>query len=702
MFYSQTFLARKGPLGTVWCAAHLQHRLKKSHYSSTDIPSTVDRIMFPEVPIALRMSGHLLLGVVRIYSKKVDYLFQDCNAVLNGLRKAFASIDLNLPEDARQAPVQSITLPDTFDLDTLDLDHDIYDEGSPDNNLKSREEITLTDQIPIGRDPYVAISFDEDFMMMDYSRPEVFPDSDVRLMEGILPSPPVNGNDGFQHPDPSNQREELNLRLSNDENPQSYPHDVESRYESPSNQTEMLDNDASIPQDLPEREILRDSVHGFGLENLPPIFPDRGDDLGGNNRSLDQTMNEKETLPPIMDENLLSGGQSLPFQQHSESPPSAASHRATEIFDAHVSLSVPMDISPGLGIIRSTPPVKQPKARKKKRKQFFDESTVLTNKLMKKSLEDSSDLLRKKRDVPCSALGIWKLNNTLRKEQVFHQPSLTGLCLDLCDIFKDLISTKPHLIFSDETFPDPKIAASPASTNEAFLEPRDSQSPAATIVAVPASSDAQSPALVPELDMEIECPRNIEAFDGGSFLPEFVPSQARFTPSPIRRCDFTPATTIETRVSTPHLAASTRTGGSEKRRRMTFSEEHLSLKNTGLSNIPGLMNSAEADDLYFLEEDNNSPTAGSQGMGRIDSLSARTRAVAQYLKRHSPFNASSEGLSGDLILNKTLEGRTRKLCARMFFETLVLKSYGLVDVQQEEPFSDIRLKLTPTLSKTQI
>ncbi|XP_040988628.1 sister chromatid cohesion 1 protein 3-like isoform X1 [Juglans microcarpa x Juglans regia] len=686
MFYSQTFLARKGPLGTVWCAAHLQHRLKKSHYSSTDIPSTVDRIMFPEVPIALRMSGHLLLGVVRIYSKKVDYLFQDCNAVLNGLRKAFASIDLNLPEDARQAPVQSITLPYTFDLDTLDLDHDIYDEGSPDNHLKSREEITLADQIPIGRDPYVAISFDEDFMMMDSSRPEVFSDSDVRLMDGILPSPPVNGNDGFQHPDPSNQREEHNLRLSNDENPQSFPHDVESRDESPSNHTEMLDNDADIPQDLPEREILRDSVHGFGLENLPPIFPDCGDDLGGKNRSLDQTMNEKETFPPIMDENLLSVGQSLPFQQHSESPPSAASQPATEIFDAHVSLSVPMDISPGLGIIRSTPPVKQPKARKKKRKQFFDESTVLSNKLMKKSLEDSSDLLRKKRDAPCSTLGIWKLNNTLRKEQVFHQPSLTGLCLDLCDIFKDLISTKPHLIFSEETFPDPKIAASPASTNEAFLEPRD----------------AQSPAVVPELDMEIERPRNIEAFDGGSFLPEFVPSQARFTPSPIRRCDFTPATTIETRVSTPHLAASTGTGGSEKRRRMTFSEEHLSLKNTGLSDIPGLMNSAEADDLYFLEEDNNTPTAGSQGTERIDSLSARTRAVAQYLKRHSPFSASSEGLSGDLILNKTLEGRTRKLCARMFYETLVLKSYGLVDVQQEEPFSDIRLKLTPTFSKTQI
>lgn len=158
------------------------------------------------------------------------------------------------------------------------------------------------------------------------------------LIYSILPSPLVNGNDGFQHSDPSNQREELNLRLSNDENPQSDPHDVESRDVSPSNQTEMLDNDVNIPQDLPEREILRDSVHGFGLVNLPPIFPDRGDDID-RNRSLDQTMNEKQTFPPIMDENLLSGGQSLPFQQHSESPPSATSQGDTEILDAHVSLS---------------------------------------------------------------------------------------------------------------------------------------------------------------------------------------------------------------------------------------------------------------------------------------------------------------------------------------------------------------------------
>lgn len=88
-----------------------------------------ERIMFPEVPLALRMSGHLLLGVVRVYSKKVDYLFQDCNVVLIAISKAFSTIDVNLPEDATHAPLHSITLPDTFELDTLDLGAELNVEG---------------------------------------------------------------------------------------------------------------------------------------------------------------------------------------------------------------------------------------------------------------------------------------------------------------------------------------------------------------------------------------------------------------------------------------------------------------------------------------------------------------------------------------------------------------------------------------------
>lgn len=78
--------------------------------------------MLPEVPIALRLSGHLLVGVVRIYSRKVDYLYHDCNEVLTQLRTAFASIQINLPEGATHAPFNLITRPETFELDAVNMD----------------------------------------------------------------------------------------------------------------------------------------------------------------------------------------------------------------------------------------------------------------------------------------------------------------------------------------------------------------------------------------------------------------------------------------------------------------------------------------------------------------------------------------------------------------------------------------------------
>jgi cohesin complex subunit SCC1 len=79
MFYSQIILAKKGPLGKIWLAAHWDKKLTKIQIFQTDISKSVDSIVNPSVPLALRVSGHLLLGVVRIYSRKVclyyDILF---------------------------------------------------------------------------------------------------------------------------------------------------------------------------------------------------------------------------------------------------------------------------------------------------------------------------------------------------------------------------------------------------------------------------------------------------------------------------------------------------------------------------------------------------------------------------------------------------------------------------------------------------
>ncbi len=40
------------------------------------IPGTVDAMLNSEAPLALRLTGQLLLGVVRIYARKIAYLHQ--------------------------------------------------------------------------------------------------------------------------------------------------------------------------------------------------------------------------------------------------------------------------------------------------------------------------------------------------------------------------------------------------------------------------------------------------------------------------------------------------------------------------------------------------------------------------------------------------------------------------------------------------
>jgi hypothetical protein len=48
------------------------------------IPGTVDALLHPEAPLALRLSGQLLLGVVRLFSRKVTFLHQVCAYCFQG------------------------------------------------------------------------------------------------------------------------------------------------------------------------------------------------------------------------------------------------------------------------------------------------------------------------------------------------------------------------------------------------------------------------------------------------------------------------------------------------------------------------------------------------------------------------------------------------------------------------------------------
>lgn len=83
MFYSETLLSKTGPLARVWLSANLERKLSKSTILQSDIEGSVNAIVDPgQAPMALRLSGQLLLGVVRIYSRKTRYLLDDCNEAL--------------------------------------------------------------------------------------------------------------------------------------------------------------------------------------------------------------------------------------------------------------------------------------------------------------------------------------------------------------------------------------------------------------------------------------------------------------------------------------------------------------------------------------------------------------------------------------------------------------------------------------------
>ncbi|GMH04449.1 hypothetical protein Nepgr_006288 [Nepenthes gracilis] len=622
MFYSHTFLARKGPLGTVWFAAHLEGRLKKSHCTSTDIPSTVERIMFPEFPIALRMSSYLLLGVVRIYSRKVEYLYNDCNVILVRLKNAFVSSDVNLPENATQAQFHAVTLPETFELDALVLDDYSSIDGPQDTHHISQQEITIIDQIPTEIEPYIAISFDDD-IMQDVSHPEAFPHVGNKVMqEDNLP----RGKDSIQ---------QVNLP--------------------PFPDVDGIEHDGS------EIEVQRDADQNYYSPKLPS-WVDHANPAAESDRYSEQVLAEKEAHTPLLED-----------VQHPE-PASSAAKDVPEIYNSRISLgndtpelapqSIPpllLNVTPGFEVLQ-TPSVQPaapdvvPRARRRKRKQFFDESTVLTNQFMKKALEDCSDLVNKRRKLPCSALDLWRFNNIRRKEKMLQEPLISGLCTDLLNVLeRDFISSKPHLLSSED-------AQQEHTAVQSCVPPRDHDIEYEQLL-----DDGVGPNLLADLMPHAHTPPQSHGNEQTSFPADNISSVSEAFSLP-----------------TADFGLSTGPFGSEPETPVIDLEGRHPLENTGLSDIPEFVNSAVADELDFLEADNNTP-ADSQGI-QDNEMSARTRAVAHYLKRLSPLSLSADGLSGDLSLNSILQGRSKKLCALMLFETLVLKSYGLIDLQQDEPY----------------
>lgn len=125
MFWSGTLLSATGPLAKAWLSANQERKVSKMQILQHNLQDSVDAIITPnDAPLALRLSGQLLLGVVRIYSRKARYLLDDCNEALMKIKMAFRSTgNHDIPTSLHVVQnKESLMLPDKITpFDNLDL-----------------------------------------------------------------------------------------------------------------------------------------------------------------------------------------------------------------------------------------------------------------------------------------------------------------------------------------------------------------------------------------------------------------------------------------------------------------------------------------------------------------------------------------------------------------------------------------------------
>ncbi|KAJ6446033.1 MCD1/ SCC1/Rad21 protein [Purpureocillium lavendulum] len=163
MFYSETLLNKSGPLARVWLSANLERKLSKNHILQSNVTDSVEAIITPnQAPMALRLSGQLLLGVVRIYQRKTRYLLDDCNEAMMKIKMAFRSSGNNdLAANLQVSNREALLLPDKITpYDNLEL------PPPPDASwlLSQVDDVTAT---PVGRKGRISnnrdINLQEDF-----------------------------------------------------------------------------------------------------------------------------------------------------------------------------------------------------------------------------------------------------------------------------------------------------------------------------------------------------------------------------------------------------------------------------------------------------------------------------------------------------------------------------------------------------------
>ncbi|CAK9212386.1 unnamed protein product [Sphagnum troendelagicum] len=817
MFYSQLILAKKGPLGTIWIAAHLERKLRKNQVTETNISVSVDSILFPEAPIALRLSGHLLLGVVRIYSRKVNYLFHDCSEALTKIKQAFHSGVVDLPPEAATAPFNAITLPENFDLDELEPLPDresamLLSNGAAEHHVTTREQITLQDpmddniyfgsqfgldeRFPESDVPRMGFDFDEEELekakgqepspkeitlqedvlpslmhdqAMDYDRIDQM---DAMDMDPMTPAPPTMMDLDLENPDIQVEHFDEPDHLA----PVMGAHDqlepaidmvdvVESTLDEPSLEKpadeglggeEPTVNEVGIEEPVVEELVAEDIVEervvtegmveepvitvpdelvpivevvaaeqskpdspahpfDFDQEEVPDAETLRSavepqTEQEPNVLDLDKNMLivESELDRPlameddvVMEERELLVEESIMEVSREEAPSSVKAPNMDDDLPADddvLAILLGGRGTPALGVIPTPTEVvvpaqkwkRAPKPALRKRKPVLDMAIAVPGDVMREQLANTDNIRRVRKKAPCTRHELWEVQKQSLGHQMFCEPSLPGVCAELHELYERMLvsgeialpsadSAHARTPESEKVPQTPQIDSLPKDPKEE--EPKHEGREEETREDEP---EDERRAIEPEPQPDAQEVAHVQA----SLDPDVqFPEDEALAVSPT-------ATPVETDL---------RLEGNEE---MNLQEikETLQLEGNAEMNVQEIKETLRLEGNAEMNVQEIKETQMNEGVQPMEPLLlTECRAVGRYLQgAFENINTDTNREEGDVAkfgLDHTLRGKSRKEAARMFFETLVLKTKDYIDVEQAQPYSEIYLTARPKLMK---
>ncbi|KAL9231206.1 hypothetical protein vseg_006462 [Gypsophila vaccaria] len=436
MLDAESIMSSKGPLGNIWVAGYFFKRLKKRQVNDTDIPFSVDKILLEGLPsVTYRVLAYLLLGVVRIYAKKTEYLYQDCDQTVTDINRFSLSKKVIPFRDIVRAP-HSISLPQRYELDTFQLE--VTADANKDH-VSQNEDIILkeidndtSDRYSLGKD-----RFEEGPLHCEEL-------DNAPASSGISPQP--NASSPVQTPEkPASDKEASLLGHTPPDNVLSpYRMEIDAEVSSPNRSKNFEFGKEKLREmrfDHLDERLDVDMICELDVELINLVNEYKVQNTAaGNEDVLEKTLIENHDHLVDKDDKVIS-----PVEKTSGS----------EVAD-------PADATTPQFMVAPTPIKEEKTRRPNKRKCIFDETTVLDNDLMKHSIKDASDLICKRRKGPHTIIDIWRFHRFPVLLKNFSEPLIPCAAVELENVCcKKKTETQQPIVVAVEPVETTQVPAKP-------------------------------------------------------------------------------------------------------------------------------------------------------------------------------------------------------------------------------------------------